>query len=152
MISHRNVIANTIQSSTFEKASRDARGKGYRDVALGLLPQSHIYGLVIIAHASSWRGDQVIVLPKFELKSYLTAIVKYKINTLYLVPPISITMANSDDVMRSYDLSSVRQIYSGAAPLAKEVADKLLSRYPSWTIRQAYGLTESCTGRLDQPP
>lgn len=145
MISHRNVIANTIQSSTFEKASRDAWGSGYRDVALGLLPQSHIYGLVIIAHASTWRGDQVIILPKFELKSYLNAIAKYKINTLYLVPPIAITMANSQDTPRLYDLRSVRQIYSGAAPLAKEVTDKLLSQYPSWTIRQAYGLTESCT-------
>ncbi|KAK5049531.1 hypothetical protein LTR84_004460 [Exophiala bonariae] len=145
MISHRNVIANTIQSCTFEKASRDSRGLDYRDVALGLLPQSHIYGLVIIAHASTWRGDQVIILPKFELKPYLSAIAKYGINTLYLVPPIAINMANSSDVMRSYDLGSVRQIYSGAAPLAKEVTDKLLTQHPNWVIRQAYGLTESST-------
>ena len=145
MISHRNVIANTIQSCTFEKASRNTRGSNYQDVALGLLPQSHIYGLVIIAHASTWRGDQVIILPKFELKSYLNAIAKYKINTLYLVPPIAITMANNESIMQSYDLNSVRQIFSGAAPLAKEVADQLLSRYPSWVIRQAYGLTESAT-------
>lgn len=145
MISHQNVIANTIQSCTFEKASRDARGIDYRDVALGLLPQSHIYGLVIIAHASTWRGDQVIILPKFEFRSYLSAISKYKINTLYLVPPIAISMANNLDIMQSYQLSSVRQIFSGAAPLAKEVTDTLLSRYPSWVIRQAYGLTESST-------
>lgn len=145
MISHRNVIANTLQSCTFEKASRDTRGSDYRDVALGLLPQSHIYGLVIIAHASTWRGDQVIILPKFELKSYLNAIAKYKINTIYLVPPIAIAMANNERIMQSYDLSSVRQIFSGAAPLAKEVADQLLCRHPSWVIRQAYGLTESAT-------
>lgn len=145
MISHRNVIANTIQTCLYEKASRDAISPDYRDVGLGLLPQSHIYGLVIIAHASTWRGDQVIILPKFELKSYLNAIVRFRINTLYLVPPIAITMANNEDLLKRHDLSSVRQIFSGAAPLAKEIADALLDRYPRWKIRQAYGLTESCT-------
>jgi ribosome assembly protein SQT1 len=145
LISHRNVIANTLQTATFEQPGRDAISRDYRDVGLGLLPQSHIYGLVIIAHASTWRGDQVIILPKFELTTYLTAIAKFKINTLYLVPPISITMANNEDLLDKYDLGSVRQIFSGAAPLAKEVADTLLKRYPTWKIRQAYGLTESCT-------
>lgn len=84
MISHRNVISNVLQISTFEKPSRDARTTK-TDVALGLLPLSHIYGLVVIAQASTWRGDEVIILPKFELQSYLKAIQTYKIQALYLV-------------------------------------------------------------------
>ena len=145
MISHRNVITNTLQTTLFEKSSRAQIGSTYRDVALGLLPQSHIYGLVIIAHASTYRGDQVVVLPNFELKSFLNAIETYKISTLYLVPPIAITMANNPDLLQKYDMSSVRQIFCGAAPLAKEITDELNRRHPSWKIRQAYGLTESCT-------
>ena len=48
MISHRNVIANTLQISTFEKPMREEKkdpktGLPLTDVALGLLPQSHIY-------------------------------------------------------------------------------------------------------------
>lgn len=46
---------------------------------------SHIYGLVVICHGSAYRGDSVVVLPKFEFTSTLEAIQKYKINTLYLV-------------------------------------------------------------------
>jgi ribosome assembly protein SQT1 len=86
MISHRNVIANVLQIGAYEKPTRDARPKSERtEVGLGLLPLSHIYGLVVIAQASTYRGDAVIILPKFELQSFLGAIQIYKIRTLYLV-------------------------------------------------------------------
>jgi len=145
MISHRNVIANTIQISLYDQPARDAKGKDYQDVALGLLPQSHIYGLIVICHASTWRGDRVIVLPKFEMGSYLNAIQRYKINTLYIVPPIIINMVKNTDVLKKYDLSSVQEIFTGAAPLGKETAEELSVQYPSWHVRQGYGLTETCT-------
>jgi acyl-CoA synthetase (AMP-forming)/AMP-acid ligase II len=88
MISHRNVIANVLQIGTFEKPIRDKRPANERtEVGLGLLPLSHIYGLVVIAQASTYRGDGVIILPKFELQSFLNAIQTYKIRTLYLVSP-----------------------------------------------------------------
>ncbi|OQD88148.1 hypothetical protein PENANT_c004G07755 [Penicillium antarcticum] len=50
MISHRNVIANVLQIAAFEKAYREKRappGGVYTAVSLGLLPQSHIYALVV---------------------------------------------------------------------------------------------------------
>lgn len=86
-ISHHNVIANTLQIKAFEQNYRDGGDTkpANTEVALGLLPQSHIYGLVVICHAGTYRGDQTIVLPKFELKSYLNAIQRYKITTLFLV-------------------------------------------------------------------
>ena len=90
MISHRNVISNVLQIATFEKPYRDSKrepGSKYTftEIALGLLPQSHIYSLVVICHATTWRGDQVINLPKFEIAQFLTAIQRFKINTLFLV-------------------------------------------------------------------
>jgi len=86
MISHRNVISNVMQIKTFESTARDARPANERsEVCLGLLPLSHIYGLVVIAQASTYRGDEAIILPKFEMASYLNAIQTYKIATLYLV-------------------------------------------------------------------
>lgn len=86
MISHSNVIANVLQMTTFEKPVRDQRPAGKRtEVSLGLLPLSHIYGLVVIAQTGTYRGDEVIILPKFELQSYLSAIQKYRIESLYVV-------------------------------------------------------------------
>ena len=55
------------------------------EVALGLLPQSHIYSLVVICHATTYRGDQVINLPKYDMNHMLDAVQRFKINTLCLV-------------------------------------------------------------------
>jgi len=90
MISHRNVIANVLQICTYESVHRkklmDPRNQSpHTESVLGLLPLSHIYGLVVIAHASVYKGDGVIILPKFEFKSFLEAIQKFKIEMLFLV-------------------------------------------------------------------
>ncbi|KGO77992.1 protein of unknown function DUF4009 [Penicillium italicum] len=146
-ISHRNVIANTLQITKYEQSYRDGGGTkpANTEVALGLLPQSHIYGLVVIGHAGAYRGDQTIVLPKFELKSYLNAIQQYKITTLFLVPPIIVHMLGTQDVCSKYDLSSVKLLFTGAAPLGMEIAADFLKFYPNILIRQGYGLTETST-------
>lgn len=90
MISHLNVIANVLQMSTFEKPVRDQwPASRNSEVGLGLLPLSHIYGLVAIAQTATYRGDEIIILPKFELDSYLHAIQKYKIESLYVVRSLS---------------------------------------------------------------
>jgi long-subunit acyl-CoA synthetase (AMP-forming) len=83
MISHRNVIANSIQICTFEATFRP--DKPYTEVSLCLLPQSHIYALVYMCHAVPFRGDGVIVLPKFDIKTFLNSIQRFHINTLFLV-------------------------------------------------------------------
>jgi len=54
-------------------------------------------------------------------------------------------MTKNKAVLEKYDLSSVRSIYTGAAPLGQETAEDLQNLFPSWAIRQAYGLTETCT-------
>lgn len=145
MISHRNVIANTMQISLYEKGVRASLGKDYQDTVLGLLPQSHIYALIVIAHVSTYRGDRVIILPRFDLQQYLQSIQKYKINTLYIVPPIIIAMVKNQPLLSKFDLTSVRAIFTGAAPLGKETAEELSKQYPKWWVRQGYGLTETCT-------
>lgn len=134
-----------MQMSTFEKPNRDSKVQpgdkySHTEVALGLLPQSHIYALVVICHKHVYQGDQVINLPKFEMASYLNAIQRFKINTLLLVPPIIIAMVKNKAVLDRFNLKSVREIFTGAAPLGRETADELQSQYPTWNIRQGYGM------------
>ncbi|CAK7201999.1 hypothetical protein SEUCBS139899_004717 [Sporothrix eucalyptigena] len=144
MISHRNVIANVLQISTYESVGR----KGVNittQVEIGLLPFSHIYGLVVIAHAGSFRGDEIIVLPKFELETFLAAIQKHRIQQLRVVPPIVIRLLRTQEVCSKYDLSSVRFLYTGAAPTGQETLLDLRAIYPKWRIGQGYGMTETST-------
>jgi acyl-CoA synthetase (AMP-forming)/AMP-acid ligase II len=110
---------------------------------MGALPFSHIYGLVIICHTSAYRGDQVIVLPKFEFSNFLKCIVLFKVFELFVVPPIVITMMKNLEVCKAHDLSSVKFVYNGAALLGKEMMRDLQIAYPEWAVRQAYGLTEA---------
>ncbi|KAL2856373.1 hypothetical protein BJX68DRAFT_253496 [Aspergillus pseudodeflectus] len=149
MISHRNVISNILQITASEKSWRDGQktkdGQYYTDVLLGLLPQSHIYGLIVMCHAGPFRGDQVIVLPKFELETYMAAVQNFKITSLFVVPPIIITMLRNAQVCAKYDFSSAISLFTGAAPLGQETALDFLKAYPGVAIRQAYGLTETAT-------
>ncbi|KAM0282258.1 hypothetical protein ACHAQH_003122 [Verticillium albo-atrum] len=144
MISHRNVISNILQYTTFDSVARKKLGIETQ-VILGLLPFSHIYGLIIIAYSNTFRGDEVIVLPKFDIKTFLGAVEQYKISQLYVVPPIVIQIIRNQELCSKYDLSAVRYLYAGAAPLGSETIDEVTKQYPKWRVGQAYGMTETCT-------
>ena len=49
-------------------------------------------------------------------------------------------MAKNKPVLDKFDLRSVGQIFTGAAPLGGETAEELQKQYPSWKIRQGYGM------------
>lgn len=48
-------------------------------------------------------------------------------------------MLRNQDVCKKYDLSSVRLVFSGAAPLGAETIQEVKEIYPTWTVGQAYG-------------
>ncbi|KAF4496960.1 4-coumarate-- ligase-like 7 [Fusarium agapanthi] len=147
MISHYNVIACTLMIHTFESITR-AQDNIDTQVALGLLPFSHIYGLVVIAHIAQYRGDEIIVLQRFQLEQLLAAIQKFRIEQLSVVPPIIVHILSSQDKCQKYNLDSVRLVFSGAAPLGGETIQKLLELYPKWRISQGYDPVLGSSGSL----
>lgn len=138
MISHYNVISNIKQITLFDQIARTELGIDTH-VALGVLPFSHIYGLTLVAHASQYRGDSVIVMPKFELATFLSAIQRFKIEQLSVVPPMLIQLISNQETVAKYDLSSVRVAFSGAAPLGVETIAAIKKIFPKWNIGQGYG-------------
>ncbi|KAM5366199.1 hypothetical protein ACJZ2D_010627 [Fusarium nematophilum] len=144
MLSHYNIISGVIQTCAFDSVSRKADGIETQ-VMLGLLPFSHVFGLMVITHLGTYRGDEIIVLPRYDFESFLGAVSRFRIQQISVVPPIVIQMLGSKDTCRKYDLSSVRFVYTGAAPLGQETVDDLLSLYPKWRLGQGYGMTETAT-------
>lgn len=138
MLSHYNIISGIIQTCTFDSVSRKADGIDMQ-VMLGVLPFSHVFGLMLITHLGTYRGDEIIVMPRFEFEPFLSAVSRFQIHQLPIVPPIVIQMLDRRELCRKYDLSSVRFVYTGAAPLGKETVDDLLSLYPNWRLGQGYG-------------
>ncbi|KAF4344793.1 phenylacetyl ligase [Fusarium beomiforme] len=137
MLSHYNIISGIIQTCTFDSVSRKLDDVDTQ-VMLGVLPFSHVFGLMLITHLGTYRGDEIIVMPRFEFEPFLAAVSRFKIQQLPIVPPIVIQMLDRREVCRKYDLCSVRFVYTGAAPLGKETVDDLLSLYPKWRVGQGY--------------
>ncbi|EEU38709.1 uncharacterized protein NECHADRAFT_45761 [Fusarium vanettenii 77-13-4] len=144
MISHYNIIAGILQTHTFDSVARKAFGVD-NQAMLGLLPFSHVFGLMLITHLGTFRGDEIIVLPRYTFLTFLKAVSKYRIRQLSIVPPIVIEMLSKQDICRQYDLESVEFLYTGAAPLGKETVDDLLRIYPKWRLGQGFGMTETAT-------
>ncbi|TPX11484.1 uncharacterized protein E0L32_007903 [Thyridium curvatum] len=138
-ISHRNIIANTMQIAASERVQRLP---DMTETALGVLPQSHIYALVVICHGCVYRGDEVIVLPKYDLQDMLRAVVKHQIRSLFVVPPILLDCIRGDANVGKYDLSCVANILTGAASFSAGAWATIQKIFPNGLLRQGYGLTE----------
>ena len=50
-----------------------------------------------------------------------------------------VRMLSSKAECAKYDLSSVRFLFTGAAPAGKETTDNLSRMFPKWHIGQGYG-------------
>jgi acyl-CoA synthetase (AMP-forming)/AMP-acid ligase II len=134
MLTHRNLVANIGQTNAVERVASG-------DTALGVLPFFHIYGMVCIMGLALHAGGTIVTMPRFDLEAFLDAIQTYHVTCVNLVPPIIIALAKHPLVDR-YDLSSVRNITSGAAPLGADIQAACSSRL-GCTVRQGYGLTET---------
>src|SRR5512141_116531 len=80
-------------------------------------------------------------MPRFDLEQFLTAIQKYRVTLSHIVPPIVLKLAK-DPAVENFDLSSLKMIFSGAAPLGPELSNECMQRI-GCGIRQGYGMTET---------
>jgi len=135
MLTHRNLVANV------EQTVAAAEYLGTEETMLGLLPFFHIYGMLCILNDGLRVGATVITMPRFEMEPFLTTIRKYRITLAHLVPPIILGLAKHPAV-EDHDLSSLRTICSGAAPLGADVARECAKRVDCH-VTQGYGLTET---------
>ncbi|KAJ7103285.1 amp dependent CoA ligase [Mycena belliarum] len=114
------------------------------DVAAAVLPFFHIYGLVVVLHYMLFSGLSLVVIPKFNFTDFLESIAKYRITHLFLVPP-QIVLLCKHPAVKNYDLSHVKLVISGAAPLSGSLTNSLRQVVPNAAIGQGYGMTETCT-------
>ena len=133
MLSHRNLIANVLQTGETIPVSEE-------DTSIGCLPFFHIYGMTVIMNLGLRNGATIVTMPRFDLETFLGLIEEHTVTILYVVPPIALGLAKHPAV-EGADMSSVRMIMSGAAPLGDELAKAVAKRTGAPTI-QGYGMTE----------
>lgn len=133
MLTHRNLVAQLCQA----EATLD---QYHESTVLALLPFFHIYGMVLILLLGLRTGAGLVSMMRFELEPFLECIQKYRVTYAPLVPPIVLALAKHPVVDR-YDLSSLQNIGSGAAPLGREVEEACAARL-NCRIFQGFGMTE----------
>ncbi len=137
MLTHRNLVANLCQAEGME----NFEGFSESDITMAFLPFFHIYGMVVIMMLGLAGGGTIVVMPRFDLQEFLGLIQKYKATILPLVPPVVLGLVKHPAVAQA-DLSSVRLVFSGAAPLGEEIAREL-GRKLKCPVVQGYGMTEA---------
>jgi len=143
MLTHHNLVANLAQA-------QHAVVMGSDEVVIAVLPFFHIYGMQVLMNGVLHHGGTTITLPRFDLEQFLQVIQEHRVTQAYLVPPIVLALAKHP-MVDAYDLSSLRRVFSGAAPLAAEVADQAAGRIGCEVV-QGYGLTETSPITHATPP
>jgi 4-coumarate--CoA ligase len=136
-LTHSNMVANSTQPNRL-----DFRIISWEtDTQLGVLPFFHIYGLSVILATSLIKGTPTVILPKWDLEKACQLIQDYRITFAYVPPPIVLALGKHPAVDK-YDLSSLRWMNSGAAPLSRELVEGVWNRLKV-AVKQGYGLSET---------
>ncbi|CAK9160783.1 unnamed protein product [Ilex paraguariensis] len=139
VLTHRNFIAASLMLTSDQHFYGDAL-----NVFLCFLPMFHIFGVSLILFAQLQRGNTVVTMARFKLEKVLRTIEKYKVTNMFVVPPVVIALGKQREVVKKYDVSSLKEIGSGAAPLGKDVMEDCAKGFPQARILQLYGMTEMC--------
>lgn len=94
-------------------------------------------------------GFPVYIMRKFVYEEFLSTIQKHRITHLQVAPPILIMFDKRPETSR-YDLSSVKNILCGAAPLSKELQNAIQQRFNT-NVVQGWGMTEVTCGAIHVP-
>ncbi len=105
--------------------------------------------MTCLIHQSLYSGLTLVVMPKFEIERFCSIIQNHKITFAYVVPPV-VLLLGKHPIVERYDLSSLRMLNSGAAPLTQELVEAVYKRLKV-PIKQGYGLSETSPTTHTQP-
>ncbi len=134
MLTHYNLVANMRQMDGLQYFTED-------DTLICVLPLFHIYGLVVVLNMGLQQGSTIVTMPRFELEPFLQLLQKHRVTLAHLVPPIVIALSKNP-VVDNYDLSQLKTIFCGAAPLDENLTRACMQRLDC-DVRQGYGMTET---------
>ena len=136
MLSHRNLVANTLQARAWLNDIRYGQ-----EVIMAALPFFHSYGMTACHHLAIHCAATLILQPRFNTKAIVKGIEKYKVSVFPGVPTMFSSIVN-EPIAGKLDLSTVRACISGGAPLPIRVKQSF-EKMTNGTLVEGYGLTEA---------
>ncbi|KAJ5806640.1 uncharacterized protein N7503_004242 [Penicillium pulvis] len=152
-ITHKNYTANMLQYTHLLTLYPDYESRKARMRWLCFLPMYHAMAQTIFIAAAIYHEAPVYIMPKFDFVKMLEYTQEFKITALILVPPVIVMLAKHP-IVKNYDLSSVENVASGAAPLGREVCADVEKLWPAGVInvKQGWGMTEATCSVLGWNP
>lgn len=134
MLTHANLTANSAQMVAHVGHLPQAQER-----TLGVLPMFHVFALTTVLNYSVETAAEMILLPRFEMKSFLATAKRVKPTQFFGVPTLYAAL-NNVDLHGEFD--QVRVCISGGAPLPLEVRQKFETR-TGVRVVEGYGLSEA---------
>ncbi len=136
MLSHRNLVANAIQTRHWLPEAVEGRER-----FLCVVPFFHSYGLTAALNVAVSVGAAMILKPQFQILDVLKTIRKYKPTIFPGVPGMYVAI-NTFRGVRKYGIQSIKACISGSAPLPVEVQESF-EKLTKGHLVEGYGLTEA---------
>jgi long-chain acyl-CoA synthetase len=146
MLTHRNILTNAIQS--YEMFKHDIQpGK---EKCLTVIPLFHVFGMTSCMHLSVLCGNEMILLPRFQLEEVLQTIKQEQPTIFPGVPTMYVAITNHPNA-EDYNLDCIRICNSGSAPMPVELLREF-ERKTGAKILEGYGLSEASPTTHCNPP
>jgi len=136
MLSHRALVANTLQCRSWFTNLRDGEG-----TAMAVMPFFHVYGLTVVMSLAVQAAAAMVLEPQLDLEHLLKDIQRHRPG-LFCGAPIIYNMINNSPLATKYDLSSIEACVSGSAPLLVETHRRFVELTGAKLV-EGYGLTEA---------
>ena len=131
-------------------AAADAAYEPGRSSIIVPLPLAHAYGLLVtVAGLHAREPGRSFLMRWFDPAGWVQLVEEHRIQAAALVP--SMLQMLLSQPLEEHDLSCMERLSSGAAPLARDVAEEFERRVPSCEIREGYGCTETSALISSQP-
>jgi long-chain acyl-CoA synthetase len=144
-LSHANVDINAQQVTLWFSHCPEAAVR-----AVGILPLFHAFAMTCVMNWSLSVGAEMLLVPRFQPEALLKLIAKKKPTAFCAVPTVFTALSNTPGIDK-HDLSSIKMIISGGAPLPMEVRQDF-ERRTGGRIVEGYGLSESSPVTCVNPP
>jgi long-chain acyl-CoA synthetase len=167
-LTHRNIVANTLQSACWSSGSVPALdangdlvinqladedefpGRLGTGITINLTPWFHAMGVIAGLNSALLSGTTIVLHSRFDPVAYVADAERLRVTSLGGAPALFAALLATPS-FHTADLSSVRSIGSGAAPMNHEMIRALQKRFPGIIIAEGYGLTEMTMGAVIAP-
>ena len=105
-------------------------------------PLYHMNALAL-SQLSLATGSTIILMPRFDAERYIDAIERHRCTLVSSVPPMLARVCRETERLAATDVSSVRDIRMGSAPVTPQLLARLADAFPGARVQIAYGTTEA---------